>query len=189
MLAVFACTAFALALFVAVYLAIPPMRARRDLEKWERIQIGKSTFSQAQTVAAQFEGRTGTCSPVECGWIFGTSNFALPDWWRGKGQALAVQIHVKDGLVDRKELMYWIGEGSMVSAVNVTETGDWPGNLKEPRWTKIEGTQGVHYIVRVNISPSDSANVRKRYTSFNWNCMWQYQGCKDEHELMPTADW
>jgi hypothetical protein len=71
----------------------------------------------------------------------------------------------------------------------VTEKQDWPGDPKGRRWTEGEGTQGVHKIVFIRLTPSDPVDIRKKYTSFNWNCFWQYQGCKDEHELMPTGDW
>ncbi len=193
-LAVFACTGVALALAAATYLAIPPMRARRIFAKVELLQVGKSTFSEVQQLvgqlgAEQIEPQPGTvCSAAECEWKFGTSNFSVPGWWRGYGQAFLVSIHVKNGLVDRRELLYFIGDGSVLSDVYVLEKRGFLGNPRERRWTKGEGTQG-HFIVNVYMTPSDPPDIRKRYTAFNWNCLWQYQGCKDEHELMPAADW
>ncbi len=185
------CTAFALIVAAGF---LPCIRARRLLAKAESLQIGKASLSDAQQLPENLEGTpTRACSPAECELIFGTGNFsgnfALPQEWRGQGEAFAVRIHVKNGLVDRKDLTYWIGAGSTISAVWVSETLDWPGNPKEPRWSKIEGTQGAHYLVHVRMTPSDSTEIRKKYTSFNWNCFWKYQGCQDEHELMPTGEW
>jgi hypothetical protein len=111
----------------------------------------------------------------------------LPYWWRDQGEIFLVRIHVKDGLVDQKELLYLIGLGSVMSAVAVVEKVDWAGSPIAQRWRKTEGN--VHNIVSVRMTPTDSIEIRKRYTSFNWNCFWQFQGCKDEHELMPTGDW
>jgi hypothetical protein len=189
-LIVVASTGFALALAAAIYLALPVIRARRILAKAESLQIGKSTFSEAQQIPDQIETTpVGACSAAECEWLSGTSNFGVPDWWRGKGQGFMVRIHVKDGLVDWKELYYWIGAGSVISAVGIAEHEDWSGNSKTPRVNKFGGTQGQHLIVHIRLAPSDSTEIRKQYTSFNWNCFWRYQGCSGEHELMPTGDW
>jgi hypothetical protein len=116
------CIGSTLILAAVIFLAIAPIRARRIFAKAESLQIGKSTFPQAEKVATQFDGGSvGPCSPAECEWYFGTSNFALPGWWSGEGEAFVVRLHVKDGLVDRKVLIYWIGAGSTMSAVIVTE--------------------------------------------------------------------
>lgn len=189
-LTVIACVGFVLAVAAAIYIALPSIRARRLFERQDSIQIGKSTFSDVQLIPSQIQTEPiHSCSPAECEWLFGVANFAVPDWWRGWGVAFTVRIHVKDGQVDRKDITYWIGEGSTISAVSVTEKQDWPVNPKDLRSVKTEGTQGQHLIVYIRMTPSDPADVRKQYTSFNWNCLWKYQGCKDEHELMPTGDW
>ena len=185
-----ACIGLALVSVVVIFLAKAPLLARRIFAKSETIQVGKSTFTQARQVAEQFENTThGACTPSKCEWVFGTSNSNLPHWWRNQGEIFLVSIHVKDGLVDQKDLLYLIGLGSVMSDVGVSEKKDWTGSPRAAGWTEGEGTQGVHKFENVRMTPSDSPETRKRYTSFNWNCLWKYQGCKDAHELMPTGGW
>ena len=189
-LTVIACVGFVLALAAALYLAKPAICARRTLAKMETIRIGGTTFVEAEQIAGQIEAKpTGVCSPAECEWVYGISNLPVPDWWRGQGEVFRVYIHVKGGLVDWTQLQYWIGFGSIVSGVTVSEKVDWPSNRKDTRSIKAEGWRGPNSFISVRMTPSDSAEIRKQYTSFNWNCFWQYQGCNNAHELMPAGDW
>jgi hypothetical protein len=174
-----ACIGLALASVAVVFLAKAPLLARRIFTKSEAIQVGKSTFTQAQQVAEQFENTThGGCTPSECEWMFGTSNSDLPHWWRDQGEIFLVRIHVKDGRVDQKDLLYLIGLGSVMSDVGVSEKEDWTGSPRAPRWTEGEGTQGVHKIENVRLTPSNSAETRKRYTSLTGTAFGNFKDVK-----------
>jgi len=189
-LIVIACTGFVLALTATVFLVKLSISARGALGKAERIQIGRSTFSEAQQIAEQIEAKPrGACSPAECEWVLWIGNISVPELWRGQGEVFKASIHVKDGLVDQKDFGYWIGFGSIVSGVTVSEKMDWPGRPRETRSETVYVSEKAHNIINMWLTHKDSANTTKQYTSFNWNCFWQYQGCKDEHELMPTGDW
>jgi hypothetical protein len=185
-----ACTALVVALVASIYVAMPSIRARRAVAKTESLQIGRSTFSEGKQLAEQMEAKPrGACSPAECEWILWIGNIAVPELWRGQGEVFEASFHVKDGLVDQKDFGYWIGFGSIVSGVTVSEKMDWSGRPIETRSDTNFASEGDRSVIHLWLTPRDSTDTRKRYTSFNWNCFWQFHGCEDAHELMPTGDW
>ena len=91
-----------------------------------------------------------------------------------------------------KSTAYGIGvDGSFhPSMVTFEEQEHWPQrNAREPVETGWGSSDWYRYYqFGVRMTPKASAEDRRRYTSFNFNCFWKYKGCTDARDLLPTAD-
>lgn len=190
------CLLIILPLLCSAYLLRPTIRARYLLSKLETLQLGRSTFEDAQRLAKQIGAkptRFGPCNRSECEWDTRMDNSELPRWWRGSGEAFVVSFNVKDSIVVRKNTGYGIGKETdtfFPSQVSLQEQEHWRG---APRLEPVAAGWGPselyrYYMFQIYMTPKASAEDRRRYTSFNFNCFWKYKGCKDARELLPTAD-
>jgi hypothetical protein len=177
------------------YLLRPSIRARYLLNELDTLQLGHSTFDDAQRLAAKIHAKPDpyrACDRSECMWIARIDNARIPAWWRGSGEAFAVSFSVKDSLVVHKSTAYGIGLDGLFhpSMVTFEEQEHWPSrNAREPLETGWGSSDWYpYYQFGVRITPKVSVEDRRRYTSFNFNCFWKYKGCKDARELLPTAD-
>ena len=177
----------------------PSIRARYLFHELETLQLGHSTFEDAQRLAGKIGAKPylphGPCNRSDCEWGVRMDNSELPRWWRGSGEAFAVAFDVKDGVVVRKNTGYGIGietDTFHPSVVSLEEQERWrrePGREQPPvqaGWYTTELYRYYKFVVYM--TPKASAADRRRYTSFNFNCFWKYKGCKDARELLPTAD-
>jgi hypothetical protein len=184
-----------LILLCGAYLLRPSIRARYLFNELETLQLGHSTFDDAQRLATKIHAKPDTyraCDRSECMWVAVIDNARIPRWWRGSGEVFSVSLSVKDSLVVHKSTAYGIGsdESFHPSLVTLEEQEHWPQrNAREP----LEAAWGSsdwypYYRFGMRMTPKTSAEDRRRYTSFNFNCFWKYKGCKDARELLPTAD-
>jgi hypothetical protein len=177
------------------YLLRPSIRARYLLNELKTLQLGHSTFEDADWLARRIHAKPdphGACDRSECMWSVAIDNARIPQWWRGSGETFAVSFSVKDSLVVRKDVAYGIGlNGSFhPSLVSIEEQEHWPRRTeREPLETGWGSTDLYRYYqFGVRMTPKVSVDNRRRYTSFNFNCFWKYKGCNDARELLPTAD-
>jgi len=120
-------------------------------------------------------------------------NSELPRWWRGSGEAFVVSFNVKDSMVVRKNTGYGIGietDTFSPSSVALIEEENW-GRTARPvpvaaGWKTTDLYR--YYEFKVYMTPNASAEDRRRYTAYDYGCVWRYRGCKDARELLPTAD-
>jgi hypothetical protein len=120
-------------------------------------------------------------------------NSELPRWWRGSGEAFVVSFNVKDSMVVRKNTGYGIGietDTFFPSSVGLIEQENW-GHTAIPLpvaagWKTTDIYR--YYEFTVYMTPNASAEERRRYTAYDYGCLWRYRGCKDARELLPTAD-
>ena len=118
------------------------------------------------------------CYNSTCEWDVRMDNSELPEWWRGHGETLVVAFDTKDSVIVRKNLGYGVGvkaDLSSPSSIGVIEQQDW-GRRGIPvpiakGWRTTELFR--YYEVTVWITPAVSAQDRRRYTSFNFNCFWR----------------
>jgi hypothetical protein len=196
-----------------VYLVYPSLRAHYLFRELGALQIGHSSFEDAQRLAKRIGAEPITptpCNQSYCYWSSEyVSNARLPKWWRGSGVTFAIDFEVKDSVVRNKGAWYGIGILKIdsnyvpVSSVSIGVQEKWiltrmPSRVVEEPPTS-EGW-GVNYLERngnreivstkfqVHMTPRSSAEDWKRYTAFNYSCFWKYKGCKDATELLPTAD-
>ncbi len=183
------------------YLFFPPIRARYLARQLESLQVGHSTFEDAQRLAEKLGAKPeGNCDRSYCFWGFVANNARLPQWWRGSGVTFIITFDVKDSVVVHKGLGYEIGinKNSFPSSkVSVVMKESWTRLLSEPPTQKgwktsyIENhdhRENVSTKFEVHMTPRSSAEDWQRYTAFNYSCFWKYKGCKDARELLPTAD-
>ena len=174
------------------FLSRPTLRARYLFGKLETLQLGHSSFEDAQRLARQIHAKpTGPCDRSACEWEAMVDNAELPRWWRRSGETFLVSFNVKNSVVVRKNIGFGIGtKPPYPSQVGLEEQENW-GRLsgREPiaaGWRTSELYR--YYSFQIYMTPRASAEDRRRYTSFNFNCFWKYKGCKDARELLPTAD-
>jgi hypothetical protein len=184
-----------LPLLCCAYLFYPAIRARYLFRQLETLQLQRSTFEDAQRLARKIGAKPYTfsspCSRSWCEWVVRTDNSELPRWWRGSGEVFVIAFDVKDSVVVRKNTGFGIEphDGFSPSSVGLIEQEDW-GHTPRPvpvaaGWKTSELYR--YYEFTVYMTPDASAEERRRYTSFNFNCFWRYQGCKDGREMLPIA--
>jgi len=180
-------------LLFGAYLLYPSLHARYLFNQLETLQLGRSTFEDADQLARKIHAKPyGACNRSYCEWDKTIDNARLPLWWRGSGVGFSVSFTVKDSLLVRKDTGFGIGTLETVhpSQVGLLEQEHWGRtNTREPvqaGWYSAEKFR--YWWFRVYMTPKASAEDRRRYTAFNYRCFWKYQGCKDARELLPTAD-
>jgi hypothetical protein len=182
-----------LILLCCAFLLRPLIRARYLFSELETLQLGHSTFEDAQRLAEKIGAEpSGPCGRTWCEWVASVNNSELPRWWRGLGEAFDVSFGVKNSVVMRKNTGFGIGiiDTFSPSSVELTEQENW-GRIPRPEpvaagWQTSELYRYYQFVVYM--TPKASAEDRRRYTSFNFNCFWKYKGCRDARDLLPTAD-
>jgi hypothetical protein len=186
-------TASALMVLCISYLFYPAIRAHYLFSQMETLQLGHSTFDDAQRVARRINASpNGPCDRLVCEWAVRIDNVELPRWWRGSGAAFVVAFDVKDSVVVRKDTGYGIGKKTELnpSSVALLEQEHWGrSHIPEPLTAGWRSSDWYRYLeFTVYMTPKASAADRQRYTAFDYGCLWRYRGCKDARELLPTAD-
>jgi len=182
-----------LTLLCGAYLLSTSIRAHYLFNELETLQLGQSTFEDAERLAKKIRAEPyGACDRSECEWDRRIDNAWLPRWWKGSGETFSVSFSVQDSIVVRKNTAYGVGiDGSFhPSVVDFEEQEQWGRfNVRVPVQTGWKSTDWYpYYVFHVWMTPSATAEDRRRYTSFNFNCFWKYKGCRDARELLPTAD-
>jgi hypothetical protein len=174
------------------YLMYPSLRARYLFHEVETLQLGHSTFEDAERLARKIHAKPNAlCNRSACTWGVELNNTHLPRWWRGNGEVFAIAFSVKNSVVTSKYTGFGIGTDASFtpSHVSLEEQEHWErGNTKEPvqaGWYTTERFR--YYWFTVRMTPKASPEDRRRYTSFNFNCFWKYRGCKDSRKLLPIA--
>jgi hypothetical protein len=175
------------------YLLSLSIRVHFLLSELETLRLGQSTFEDAERLAKKIRAEPyGACDRSKCEWDRRIDNAWLPRWWRGSGETFSVSFSVQDSIVVRKNTAYGVGvDGSFhPSVVDFDEQEQWGrSNIRVPVQTGWKTTDWYrYYVFKVWMTPKASAEDRRRYTSFNFNCFWKYKGCRDARELLPTAD-
>jgi len=155
-------------------------------------EVGKSTFSDAQKLAASLDAEPSShCSAAECDWYRRTDNLSLPRFWIGEGASFSVGFRVRDGIVTERGIAYEIGSSPAVAAyADVEERLHWSGPPPNPVSIQTQWTAHVpRYSILVMMVPTVPPATRSKYEDFNLNCLWKYNGCSDAQQLLPTVEW
>src|SRR5260370_28206743 len=89
-----------LILLCGAYLLRPSIRAHYLFSKLETLELGRSTFEDAQRLAKKIGAEPyGTCDHSYCEWDASVDNARFPRWWRGSGAAFSVSFTVKDSVL------------------------------------------------------------------------------------------
>jgi hypothetical protein len=201
---------FVLVVLCGAYLLRPSLRARYLFHELEPLQVGHSTFEDAQRLAkklgAKPDNRLSPCDRKYCYWTAVVNNARLPQWWRGSGVTFVIDFLVENSVVVNKGAWYAIGIDPYTftpSMVSVGEQETWLRPRRENRgieeWPTAKGwgisyfeknghREGISTKFQVHLTPRSSAEDWRRYTAFNYGCLWKYKGCKDARDLLQTAD-
>jgi len=122
-------------LLCGTYLVYLPLRARYLFSRLEVLQVGHSSFEDAQRLARKIGAKPSNlapCVPSFCYWSVEVDNKRLPQWWRGSGATFSVNFEVKGSAVDYKGAWYVIGVPSYNSTPS--EMSGWidPYRLSPP---------------------------------------------------------
>jgi hypothetical protein len=179
----------------------PAIRARYLVHQLEPLQVGHSTFEDAQRLAEKLGAKPeGSCSRLYCFWDVVINNARLPQSWRGSGVTFVITFNVKDSVVAHKGVGYDIGidpNSFTPSQVLVVVKETWTRLMQEPSTQKgwrisyFENhgqRKNISTRFEVRLTPRSPAEDWRRNTAFNYSCFWKYKGCKDARELLPTAD-
>jgi hypothetical protein len=190
-----------LILLCGAYLLRPSIRARYLFHQLEPLQVGHSTFEDAQRLAEKLGAKPdGSCDRSYCFWDVVVNNARLPQWWRGSGVTFVITFNVNDSVVVHKGVGYDIGidpNSFTPSKVTVVVKESWTRLMSEPPTQKGWGIsyfenhghrENISTTFQVHMTPRSSADDWKRYTAFNYSCFWKYKGCRDARDLLPTAD-
>ncbi len=181
------------ALLCCIYMLGPSIRAHYLFHELETLQLGHSTFEDAERLAKKIHAKPDdACNQSACTWSMKLDNARLPRWWRGNGEVFAIAFSVKDAVIVRKYTGFGTGTDASFSPshVSLEEQEHWGrGNTREPVQAGWYTTDLFRYYwFTVRMTSKASAEDRRRYTAFNYSCFWKYQGCRDARNLLPTAD-
>lgn len=195
-----------LLLLCGAFLLRPPMRARYLFEQMETLEVGRTTFEDAQRLATKLGVKPGgSCDRGECQWRIDVDNAKLPEWWRGTGVTFDVGFDVKDGVVKYKGAWYAIGidtDNFRPASVSAGIKESWIDRRAGDRTfvePPIDRGGNVSYFERngrreniafthnVQMTLVASAEEWRRYTAFNYRCFWKYKGCKGAKDLLSTV--
>jgi hypothetical protein len=202
-----------LILLGGAYLLRPSLRARYLFHELGALQIGHSSFEDAQHLAKRLGAMAITptpCNQAYCYWSSEyVSNARLPKWWRGNGVTFAVDFEVRDSVVTNKgawyasEIINPDSNYTPLSSVSVGVQEKWIFTRERDRVIVEPPTSkgwGIDYLEKngkreivstkfqVHMTPRSSVEDWRRYTAFNYSCFWKYKGCADARDLLPTAD-
>jgi len=187
---------FLLALLILLclaYLLRPSIRAHYLFHELETLQLGHSTFEDAERLARKIDAKPYYvhCNRSTCGWDARVDNAGLPRWWRGSGETFSVSFLVKDSIVVRKVTGFGTATDGAFhpSGVLLEEQERWAGgNIREPVQARWDTTDRFRYYrFTVSMTPKASVEDRRHYTAFNYGCFWKYKGCRDARDLLSTA--
>jgi len=193
------------------YLLYPSFRARYLFHELGSLQVGHSSFEDAQWLAKKLGAKPNgiglrPCDRSYCFWIADVSNARLPQWWRGSGVTFVLNFEAEDSVVVYKGAGYVIGIDTSRRAPSEVWVGvkeQWLRTRRGDRLIMEQPTTkgwGMSYFERnghredvstkfqVHMTPRSSAEDWRRYSAFNYSCFWKYKGCRDGRELLPTAD-
>jgi hypothetical protein len=198
-----------LSLACSVYVFGPSIRARYLFHEMESVQLSHTTFEGAQRLARKLGAKPyGSCDRAYCAWTADVNDARLPRWWRGSGVTFAIDFEVKDSLVASKGAWYVIG----TDPYNNFSPFDQVSIGMKEKWIQTRGSERVipelptgagwkvNYFEKngsrkvadamfvVRMTPRSSAEDWRRYTAFDYSCLWKYKGCKSARELLPIAD-
>lgn len=108
-------------LLCGAYLLYPSLHARYLFSELETLQLGRSTFEDAERLASKIHAEPyGACDRAYCEWNRQIDNGSLPRWWRGSGVGFSVSFTVKDSLVVRKDTGFGI---ELLGSIHPSQVG------------------------------------------------------------------
>lgn len=199
-------TAMILGLFaVSVLWGLPirqKTRAGAFLRELTQLELGKSTFADAQRIAQKYGGIPWytvslddmRCTFQECRFAFKFENKPLTSFRLVRYVVVLGFISVKDGLVTGREIDYARDSGGIPQyEFDVIESvlGNQEGRLNyEKPWGLYRlhlDEKGIPWTVRVRLVPTSSEDQRERAFALDFSCLASLFGCHSPAAMFPTG--
>jgi len=172
-------------------------RARAFLKDLASLQLGTSTFSDAQQLARKYGGkpyngpaREPTCSVDDCDLSFLFEN-ALKNRQGERTLSLDAGLTVKNGKVVRKQIDLTLMTTTWATQFLYTLVDSV--SLADPRGyhvtiSKVQA-HGIPHVLEVRLGPTAPAAVRKSAYSINLSCLTLWHRCDGPNDFIPPGLW
>lgn len=176
-------------------------RARAFLGDFTKLEVGKSTFDEAKSIAGKYNGipwwvsdGSMRCTYQDCVFRFAFENKPLTSTHLVPWVGLIGFVTVKDGVVAERHIGYHI-YGKRALAYNVSEAillaGDTPQG-REMRGmlgvTRMQvDSQGIPSAVSVGLEPSSSPDQKRRAYDLDTSCLSRLYGCNSASVFFPRG--
>lgn len=172
-------------------------RAQSFLQELASLQLGVSSFSDAQLLAQKYGGqpwdvplRAPVCSAQSCFLRFVFENKILNHTQHRREISLAAGLTVKDGYVVSREVDYAILGPILWSDHFVYELSDSlsPHGLPSYNVTRLKlDAQGTPHWVKVDLSPDAPEDLRGRAYALDLTSLASLHGCHDLSDVLPKG--
>lgn len=179
-------------------------RAESLLHDISNLELGKSTFADAQRIAGKYGGtpwysgsENKTCSPQRCELRFSFSNRFLTSLHLARHAELIANISVKDGIVVGRDVGYARDSGRFNQlGYEVIDGWLWkedemPSQQRTPGLWRLnveqDGSEGVASTVIVRLSSTSSPDQRRRAYSLDLSCLDKLFGCSHRSTIFPAG--
>jgi len=171
-------------------------RAQVFLQEIVSLQVGVSTFSDAQRLAQKYGGKPWNgpsqkpiCSDKDCNLRFVFENSLLNHLQHKRKVSLTAGLLVKDGYVVSREVDYSILATTferkfMFVVFDRTESKSPQSyNVKK---LKVD-THGMPHAIEVDLSPTSPAEIKRRAYSLDLSCIASLMGCDTASAVFPAG--
>lgn len=172
-------------------------RAQSFLREFASLQLGVSSFSDAQRLAQKYGGqpwdaplRTAECTPQKCSFRFVFENGIFNHIQHKREISLAAGLTVRDGHVVSRGFDYSILGPALWSDHFVYNLSDRlsPDGLQSYKLTRLkEDEAGSPHWVKVELGPDAPEDLRRRAYSLNLACLAKLHGCDDLSAVLPKG--
>jgi hypothetical protein len=177
------------------------IRAEAFVKDVVKLVPGKSSFTEAQELARQYNGipwyttaNDMRCTFQRCTFKFVFENKPLTSIRLARYVELLGLVYVRDGIVAGRELHYVRDSGPYFPFdYEVFETPMWneEGTVEHQReeglWRLKVDKYGMPSTVKVQLSASSSADQRKRAYSLELSCLAKLFGCNTPSSMFPRG--
>jgi hypothetical protein len=175
--------------------------ARAFLGDFTKLEVGKSTFDEAKSIAEKYHGipwwvsdGSMRCTYQNCVFRFAFENKPLTSTHLVPWVGLIGFVTVKDGVVTERHIGYH-SYGKRSLAYNVSEAvlpaGDTPQGrgLREMLGvTRMQvDPQGIPSSVSVRLEPSSSPDQKRRAYALDTSCLSRLYGCNRVSVFFPSG--
>ena len=182
------CSLFAIGIGIMAY--SPIYRSHRLVRKMGQLKVGVSDFSETERIARLLnmeENPEVPCSPQECLWRIDIDNGYLPNFWTGQKTTLTAGLRVESNRLVSTYLDFGEVRDPYFTGIMSSESIPSLWKTHSPADVGYRTDLSGRYLVAIiNISPSASEEVKRKYLAFNLNCFWRYYGCKDAFDFLPV---
>jgi hypothetical protein len=172
-------------------------RAESLLRSIVRLQLGSSTFTDAQRLAEKYGGepwngplRKAICSPQHCTLRFVFRNRPLSYFPGVRGVEFVTGMTVEDSRIVSREVDYSVltRTGSYYDFMYLLDDSLKLAATSGSQVKRLNvDAQGTVHAVKVNLGPLATADERTRAYSINLSCLARLYGCDSPTAVFPTG--